>query len=158
MSYYLDNYLPKEKRQEIESLFYDYPYVDIHIQNLEQQLKELDEDIIGNPGTSVVVLSRKGSGTNDRTGTAALKLADSNHARKSIQQQIKYYNRIKQRLDRVVSFFNRYFFEESKFIELYYFKRFKPAEIGRQLDLSTHNITRLKNKVVQRTAEILGVI
>lgn len=157
MSY--DQYLSDDVQREVEALFYDHPYIDTHINNLEEQLKELDEDAIGSIGAaSFASINVKTNEIHDSTGAAAMRLVADNHVKESIQEQIKYYKHIKKSTERILSFLEKHFFVEKSLVELYYFKRLKPDEIGRRLDLSQHSVTNLRKRAIFRAAELLGMI
>lgn len=157
-NYFDYHYLSDDVQREVEALFYDYPYIDTHIGNLGKQLKEAEEDVIGSIGASFVsIVGSKTNKAHDSTSTAAIRLVD-NRVKESIQAQIDYYRGIKKSTERILSFMGKYFANEKKFIELYYFKRLRPAEIARRLDLTQHSITNLRKRAIFRAAEMRGLI
>jgi RinA family phage transcriptional activator len=154
----MDFTLTWQQEKEIEAQLYDSPFYGQAIEDFTRQLAEIRERIIGNPGTSIVSFSGKTNNVNDRTGSAAVKLAD-NPAVHTIERDLRRYRRLKTSTERILNFLEKYgFAAEKRFIELYYFERKRIAAISKDLNMGEKTLYRFRKKVLYRIGQLKGMI
>ena len=126
---------------------------------MERQLTELQESLIGNVSSSVILNSGgKTNAITDLTGDAGAKLAD-NPAVRAIKRDIRRYKRFKRQVDELIKHCEKYDFQdEFIFVWQYYFERKRLSELGELLAMSESSLLRLRKKVLARFAGLTGML
>ena len=124
---------------------------------MERQLTELQESLIGNVSSSVI-LNSGGKTITDLTGDAGAKLAD-NPAVRAIKRDIRRYKRLKQQVDELIKHCEKYDFQdEFIFVWQYYFERKRLSELAELLAMSKSSLLRLRKKVLNRFGGLTGML
>ena len=147
--------LGKREEKLLELQLYDYPYYDIAIKDLQEQVQQLKDDYISDSGKSFIELEGRSNDPSDRTGNSASQIADieelpqAQHLFKSIEK----YRRFKASTERIVDNLSN---EDREFVELFYFERLKTEDLCNLLAISERNMYHRKKAVLKRIAMLKG--
>ena len=127
---------------------------------MERQLTELQESLIGNVSSSVILNSGgKTNAITDLTGDAGA--SSHNPAVRAIKRDIRRYKRLKQQVDELIKHCEKYDFQlqdEFIFVWQYYFERKRLSELAELLAMSKSSLLRLRKKVLNRFGGLTGML